>query len=160
MSTVKDPTFMMGRLKLELFDADGNVKLSREIPNMVMNAGRQWLTERMIGVAAPGDVVMSHMGVGSNNAALAQSQTDLQTHITPKVALTSGLQATENATDDAIEYICTFGPGVCDGTIEEAAIFNNGTAATGVMLCRTLTGTITKGASDTLIVTWRVIVAQ
>jgi hypothetical protein len=89
------------------------------------------------------------MGVGSNSTAAAAGDTDLGTLLGSREALDS-----TTVTNNQIVFVASFEANDGTGTIEEAGVFNAATG--GTMLCRVLTGTITKSASDTLTITWTI----
>lgn len=136
-----------GELFVELHSESGEVLASQHIPNMVVTAGKGFIASRMAGVAS---AVMSHMAVGSSNTAESAGQTALVAQ-TAIVALTS---TTPSA--NQITYLATFGAGVGTGTIAEAGIFN--AASSGTMLARSTAVSLTKGATDTLTITWVVTI--
>jgi len=142
-----------GVVQVELLDAAGNVKETREIPNLVVNSGLAYIASRMRDATA---TAMSHMGVGSGNVAAAAADTGLGTQL-GRVALDSTTLVTTTATNDAVQYVATFAAGTATGAITEAGIFN--AASAGTMLCRTVFAVINKGALDTLVITWKVTVA-
>ena len=138
---------MTGRIKAVLRDEHGNIKQEFEGPNMVVTAGKTWLMSRATSATAD---VMSHMAVGSSNTAENASQTALVAQ-TAIVALTSSTPSGAQVT-----YVATFGAGVGTGTIAEAGLFN--AASAGTMLARTISVNMTKGATDSLTVTWVITV--
>lgn len=139
-----------GRLQVVLKDKDGNVKEERDIKNLVVTAGLDHITACM----AVGDTAMNWVGVGTGATAAAAGNTDVETHVAPKVVCDS---VTDNGGN--IVYVTTFGAGVCTGALTEAGIFNSITAATGDMLARTVFSVVNKGASDTLVLTWTVTIS-
>lgn len=137
-----------GNLKIVVLDLDGKVKDTREVNNLVVTTGKEYIASRMSSNTA---VIMSHMAVGTSNTAPVVANTGLGTEV-GRVALDS--QATVAATTT---YIATFAPGTGTGTLTEAGIFNDGT--TGTMLCRTTFNEVNKGAADTIVITWNVTVS-
>lgn len=144
----KENLKMTGRLKIEVFNPDGTLKDAREIDNLVVTAGKDFIASRMVGTAAS---VMSHMAVGTDDTAPVAGNTTLGAE-TARVALTSGSSSGSVAT-----FIATFGAGTGTGALEEAGIFNAGSG--GTMLCRTTFLVINKGASDAMTITWTVTVS-
>ena len=142
-----------GLVQVQLLDAAGNVKETREIPNLVVNSGLAYIASRIKDSTA---TAMSHMGVGSGSVAAAAADTSLGTQL-GRVALDSTSLVTTSATNDAVQYVATFAAGTGTGAITEAGIFN--AASAGTMLCRTVFAVINKGALDTLVITWKVTVA-
>lgn len=150
---VNDSIKAKGTLKLVLTDENGNIKQQDE-HNLVVSAGLAYIASRMKDATAG---VMSHMAVGSGATAAAAANTDLQTIIGARVALTGTSLVTTTVANDAVQYTATFGAGVSTGAITEAGIFNALTG--GTMLCRTTFAVINKGALDTLAITWKVTIA-
>lgn len=141
-----------GHVKAVLYDSSGKLKQIQHFPNLIVAVGKAHITSRMLSADAD---TMGWMEVGTGNTSTQQSDTTLDAAISgSRTALTSSTQSTTVTTNDSVEYECTFGPGVGTGAIVEAGIFNDDTA--GVMLCRAVFGTITKGSGDTLILTWTV----
>lgn len=136
-----------GRIKFDLFDASGNLKESREINNVVVTVGKNflalWLT-----AATQADYFMRYIGLGTGVTAASASDTALQSELATRVAgsLTNSTNVWQNQ--------ATFGPGVNTGAITEAGIFSASSA--GTMFARQTFGVITKNAGDTLQVTWQV----
>lgn len=135
-----------GRLSVVLRDADGNVKQSQDIPNLVVSSGLAFIASRMKDTT---DAAMSHMAVGSGTTAAAAGNTALETQIGSRVSLTS-----TTVTSNAVAYVATFAAGTGTGAITEAGIFNASTS--GTMLCRTVFSVVNKGADDTLQITWTI----
>ena len=135
-----------GRLSVVLLDAQGNVKQSQDIPNLVVSSGLAFIASRMKDTT---DAAMSHMGVGSGTTAAAAGDTALETQIGSRVSLTS-----TTVTSNAVAYVATFAAGTGTGAVTEAGIFNASTA--GTMLCRTVFSVVNKGSDDTLQITWTI----
>jgi hypothetical protein len=141
-----------GLVTFKLVDAEGNVKLEQST-NLVVDLGKQFIATRMINAVQS---VMSHMGIGTGTTAAAGSQTGLVTEIGTRQAVTP-TSVTTTVTNDAVQYVATFGAGVGTGALTEAGIFN--AVSAGTMLCRTVFSVINKGAGDTLTITWKVTIA-
>ena len=144
---MKDSLKVTGRLQIVVSDKDGNVKESRNIPNLVVGTGDNFIASRMVGASA---TVMSHMAVGTNSTSASNSDTALGTE-SARVALTSSTASTNTVT-----YVATFPAGTGTAALVEAGLFNASSA--GTMLARTTFSVINKGASDTLTVTWVITV--
>ena len=149
---VSDTLKLTGKLKVEKYNQDNNLVDSREIPNLVVSAGKSHIATR---ISSNSEVIMNHMAIGdtattptASDSALAGEQADA------RVALTS-----TSVTANTITYLATFPPGTGTGTVQEAGIFNAQGANAGTMLCRTTFASITKGASDSIVITWNVSVA-
>lgn len=140
---------LSGQLSIVLKDKAGNIKDTREVKNLVVNKGLEYIASRMKD-ASKG--VMSHMGLGSGTTAAAASQTDLVTLLGAREALDSTTIAGNN--NEKIVYVSAFEAGDATGAVTEAGIFNASTS--GDMLCRTVFSVVNKAADDTMSVTWTI----
>lgn len=148
--TFRDTFKVTGHLKIEVFGPDGSLKDVREVKNLVVTAGKGFIASRMGSAAA---AVMGWMELGTGTTAAAAGDTTLQAVIAAsRVALTSATVATNNIT-----YVGTWGAGVGTGAVTEAGVFNQVTAG-GTMLSRTVFAVVTKGAGDTMTITWVVTI--
>ena len=137
---------LRGDVAIVLKDKDGNVKDSREIHNLVVSAGLEFICSRMAGTSAG---VMSHMALGSSATAAAAGQTDLLSILGSREALDSS-----TASSNTITYVSSFEAGEGTGAVTEAGVFN--AASSGTMLCRTVFAVVNKAADDTMSVTWTI----
>lgn len=140
---------LKGRVALELKDAQGNIKQTQEIDNLVVDAGLDYIASRMEGTS---EAVMSHMGLGSGSTAADAADTDLESLLGSREALDS-----TTVTNNQVVYVATFEAGDATGAVREAGIFNASTA--GTMLCRTVFDVVNKAADDTLSVTWTITIS-
>jgi len=129
---------------------DGQVVEKRHIPNLVVTVGKNFIASRMTGTAQG---VMSHMAIGSSSTAVAAGDTILGTEL-GRVSLGSS-----TASGSTITYTATFPGGTGTGNVVEAGIFNNATANTGTLLCRTVFPVVSKQVADTIAVTWVVTIS-
>ncbi len=137
---------LRGDVAIALKDKNGNVKESRDITNLVVSAGLEFICSRMAGTSAG---VMSHMALGSGTTAAAAGDTDLESILGAREALDSS-----TATANAIVYVSSFEAGEGTGAVTEAGIFNAASSAT--MLCHVIFPVVTKQADDTMSVTWTI----
>jgi hypothetical protein len=137
---------LKGDVAIVLKDKDGKVKDSREIKNLIVNSGLEFICSRMAGASAS---VMSHMALGSGTTAAAAGQTDLVSILGSREALDSS-----TASSNTVTYVSSFEGGDATGAVTEAGIFNASSA--GTMLCRTVFAVVNKEADDTLSVTWTI----
>lgn len=140
---------LKGDVSLVVTDAAGNVKDSREIRNLVVDAGLAYIISRMVGASKS---VMSHMGLGSSTTAAAAGQTDLGSLLGAREAIDT--TTITGSVSEKVEYVCTFEAGDATGAVTEAGIFNAATA--GDMLCRTTFPVVNKAADDIMTVTWTI----
>lgn len=146
---ITDNLKLKGRVALELRGKDGQVKETREIDNLVVDAGLDFIASRMEGTAK---AVMSHMALGSGTTAAAAGNTDLESILGSREALDS-----TTVTNNEVVYVSSFEAGDATGAVTEAGIFNAVTA--GDMLCRTVFSVVNKAADDTLSVTWTITIS-
>ena len=142
---------LSGQLNIVLKDKAGNVKETREVKNLVVDAGLTYIVSRMTGTSK---AVMSHMAVGSGTTAAAASQTDLVSVLGSREALDS---TTLTGSNKAVAYVSSFEAGDGTGAVTEAGIFN--ASSGGDMLCRTVFSVVNKAADDALSITWTVTLA-
>ena len=144
---IRDGLKITGAVEIKLFDKDGNVKDQRNIKNLVVTTGKEFIAARMVGTPT----AMSHMAIGSNNTAADVGDTALGTEL-GRVSLASA-----SATGAVVTYTATFGAGVGTGAVVEAGILNNSSG--GTLLCRSVFPVVNKGADDGMSVTWTVTVS-
>ena len=140
---------LSGQLNIVLKDKAGNIKDEREVKNLVVNKGLEYIASRMKDASKS---VMSHMGLGSGTTAAAASQTDLVTLLGSREALDSTTISGSN--NEKVVYVSAFEAGDATGAVTEAGIFN--AASSGDMLCRTVFSVVNKAADDTMSVTWTI----
>ena len=140
---------LSGQLNIVLKDKAGNVKDKREVKNLVVNKGLEYIASRMKDASKS---VMSHIGLGSGTTAAAASQTDLVTLLGSREALDS--TAISGSNNEKVVYVSSFEAGDATGAVTEAGIFN--AASGGDMLCRTVFSVVNKAADDTMSVTWTI----
>ena len=144
---IQDSVKITGKVLIETINSKGILVESRQIKNLVVTTGKQYIASRMVGTATS----MSNMAVGTGTTAAVVSDTTLGTEIS-RVALSAG-----SSTSNVTTYSASFPPGSGTGALTEAAIFNAGTA--GSMLCRTVFLVINKAAGDTINITWAITVS-
>lgn len=147
MSALVDTVKVTGALSIRLYRADGSLKDSRDIDNLVVTTGKQFIAGRMTGTAN----VMSYMAVGSGTSAAVISDTALGSEL-GRAAISSGTTTLAVTT-----YVATFPAGTGTGAVTEAGIFN--AASAGTMLCRTVFAVVNKDASDTMSITWLITIS-
>jgi len=146
---LKDALKLKGRVGIVLKDKDGNIKETRDIDNLVVDAGLDYIASRMKDATA---TAMSHMALGSDNTAAAAGNTDLGSILGSREALDS-----TTVTDNTVQYVASFEAGDATGAVVEAGIFN--AASAGTMLCRTVFAVVNKQADDTMTVTWTLTIS-
>lgn len=144
---IHDGLQLKGRLNIVVVDALGNIKDEREVDNLVVTTGKNFVASRMKDTTSS---VMSHMAIGTGSTAAAAGDTALGSE-SARVSLTS-----TTVTDNDVVYVATFAAGTPSSAaaITEAAIFN--ASSSGTMLCRTVFSVINKQSADALSITWTV----
>jgi len=136
-----------GRIKFDLYDASGNLKETREINNVVVTVGKNYLADWLT-QATQADYFMRYIALGTGTNAANASDTGLQTELSTRSA------GTLTPTSNVWQNVASFGPGVNTGAITESGIFSASTL--GTMFARQTFAVINKGAGDTIQVTWQV----
>ena len=137
-----------GTLDIIVRGPDGNIRDEKKVENLIVDTGLDYIASRMTGTS---ENVMSHMAVGTGSTAAAGGDSALGTEL-DRNALTS-----TTVTSNAIAYVCSWAAGDGTGSLTEAGLFN--ASSSGTMLCRTVFGTVTKGASDSMTITWTITVS-
>lgn len=146
---MKESSCVKGKVSITLLDKNKKVKAKRDIKNLVVNTGLEYITSRMLG-NGPG--VMSHMGVGDDPTPQLSGDATLGSQVGARKALQSSTQSGDN--NEQIIYVAIFNPGESTGALTEAGIFN--ALTNGVMLCRTTFPVVNKQADDTIIINWTI----
>ncbi len=132
-----------GRIQLVLRDAAGNVKDRREIDNLVVNAGRAHIIDRLQGTSS---AVADYIAIGTGTTAAAAANTTLET----ENARAQGTLSQPDAYTDRCAY--TFAAGTGTGAITECGRLN--ASSNGTLMGRQVFSVINKGALDSLQVTY------
>ena len=140
---LNDDLKLTGKLTIAI-----NGETVKEVPNLVVTAGKGYVASRMKDTSA---TAMSHMAIGSGTTAAGASQTALVSELAR-----TGLTSTTVSGADIV-YVDTFAAGTGTGAVTEAAILN--ASSGGTMLCRTVFSVVNKGASDAMTITWTVTVS-
>jgi hypothetical protein len=144
---MKEDLKIKGDVILTLTDENGNLKQRQEIKNLVVTAGLNYISSKIVTSATN----MSHMAVGTGSTAASAGQT----------ALVTELDRNTFSSVSASNGVCTFNAqwaaGDATGAITEAGIFN--AASGGTMLCRTKFDTVNKASGDSLAITWVVTIS-
>jgi len=134
-------------VKLTARRPDGTVFDVREVHNLVVNAGLEWV-KAQIHDAADGTDVMEYTAVGDDNTAPAVGQTALISQLSTRTQGTYASGATG---------VCTItGLHTATGSwaVVEAGLFDASTS--GTMLARVIFSTINLSTSDELTVEWTI----
>jgi len=143
-----DETKATGKLTVEIKDKDGKIKDTRELTNLVVSDGLDFIASRMKDATA---TAMSHMAIGTGSTAAASGDSALGTEAA-RQALTS-----TTVSSNTVEYVASFAAGTGTGAITEAGVLNNSSG--GTLLCRTVFSVVNKGASDSMTITWTITIS-
>ena len=144
---ISDQLKVKGDVTVRVYDKDGNIKDEREIKNLVVTTGKNFIASRMVSTPT----AMSHMAVGASATAAAAANTTLGSEL-GRVAL-----ASSNASGAVVTYVANFPAGTGTGAVVEAGIFNAVTA--GTLLCRTTFPVVNKGTDHAMSITWQITVS-
>ena len=146
---LNDTLKLKGRVGIVVKDKNGNVKETRNVNNLVVTDGLNFIARRMHGTSAN---VMSHIAVGTGSGqATAAGRTTLITE-THREELDSGFPATPTGT--SITYKASLEANDVTGALTEAGIFN--ASSGGDMLCRVEFGTVTLTSTDSIVIDWTI----
>jgi len=146
----------------ELIKATGSVTIVKKnevtgveeviyYPNLVTSVGKTWIAQRLKDTTIPAQA--NNMAIGSSSTAATVGDTILGTESSRQLLTTAGGTGAANV----ITYQATFGAGAGTGNVYEAGLFNNTTG--GTLICHTVFGLVTKGAADSLAITWTLTIS-
>lgn len=138
---------LTGRVNYKLFDASGALKDERDVNNVVVTVGKNFLAA-WIAAASQAGFFMQYLALGTGATAASASDTALQTELATRVA------GTLSSSTNVWQNQGTFGPGVNTGAITEAGILS--ASSVGTLLARQTFPVINKAAGDSLQVTWQI----
>jgi len=148
---LNDSLKVTGDVTVTITGPDGQVKDERQIKNLVVNVGKQFIASSMLKTASNTPVAMTHMGIGSGVVAPAVSNTALGAQL-GRVSLASAA-----ASGAVVTYTASFPAGTGTGAVTEAGVFN--AASAGTLLCRTVFAVVNKGVDDAMSITWAITVS-
>ena len=146
---MNDAIKLKGRVSIVLKDKNGKVKETRNVENLIVTTGLNYIASRMKDASA---TAMTHMGLGSGSTAASAGQTDLVSILGSREAIDSTTVST-----NTIVYVSNFEAGDATGAIVEAGIFN--ASSGGTMLCRTVFSVVNKAADDSMSITWTITIS-
>lgn len=146
---LREGTRMTGVLSMKLIGEDGKVKDERILRNIIVDDGFDFACDAL-GKSAGRPPVMEYIAIGDSATTETVSDATLGNELDRKLstyAHTSGIGS------KVYTHTVTFDPGEGTGSVVESGMFND--AVAGDMFNRRTFGIITKGASDSLQVTWQ-----
>jgi hypothetical protein len=144
---MQDMVEVAGKLSIVLTTVDGMVKDSRELDNLIVQVGKNYLAGGVIGALTQPFI---QMALGTGTTSPTTGDTALQAQLARQAFTTSSVSA------NVATVSTTFGAGVGTGALTEAGIFNAATA--GVMLSRVVFSVVNKASTDVLTITWSITI--
>lgn len=163
---MKEVTGLKGVIRYKLFDKDGNLKQEGKGSNIVTTQGDRYFVDQLSDV---GGVAVKLICLGTGTANVAKADTWVSGYYSDNGSAAAGkgsvAAATNSGTPANLQYVGTFAAGYATQTgITRALLTNlsasadgNGTpngTTTFAVAHGTVSPTVNKGASDTLVVTW------
>jgi hypothetical protein len=140
----RDAIPVKGHVKIELTREDGTVDVE-EVDNIITTVGRAMLADLVLAATSGGATKPTHIGVGTSGTAAAVGDTTITGET--RVALTTKTRAA-----NVLTFVGDWAAGVATGTLQETGLWD--AVSAGNLTGRATFGPQTKGASDTLKVTW------
>jgi hypothetical protein len=139
-----------GNVRIELRGPDGELKESRQVDNLVVTAGKNWLASYLAAVTTSNMIMMA---VGTASTAVTAGDTVLGGEF-----VSERVVGTLYASQNLWQNTGVFGANVPSSTlttpVNEAGIFNAPTA--GSMYTHATFPTVNKAPADTLTIIWQV----
>jgi hypothetical protein len=136
-----------GALYIKKYNAKNKLVEEINVPNLIVTSGKQYIANRIVNGSMD---TMSHMAVGKGSFITMLSNDSLIVEVA-RVELDSS-----EASGNTVKYVGVFPNDVAVDTLTEAGLFNAANA--GVMLARTTFPTITKLATETIVIEWTISV--
>lgn len=143
-SATTDKAASKDNVRIVLRGPDGKVKHQQTLHNLITNAGRNAIVNRL--ASSPGTAVPNYMAIGTGTTAAAAGDTTLETEI-DRNALTSN-----TASGNVLTMVGDWAAGDGTGAITEAGVLSASSA--GTLFARAVFSVINKAAGDTLQITW------
>ena len=150
---IKDDVALTGALTIKIND-----KVVKEVKNLVVDTGKQWVASMMAGTGAAIDGMQIGNTLGTPNT-YAAGATDIALETTDAADIqTTTTTAVEGTTDKSVTFSATFAP-TENGVATPAGIVEAGLFAGAVMLARTEFPIVNKGEKDSMSITWKITVS-
>jgi hypothetical protein len=144
---MEDKLTLTGHINFKLFDKEGSLKDERDIKNVVVTAGKNYMAA-WLAAASQAGYFMEYVGLGTGSTAAMTTDTALEAEIGTRAV------GTISSSTNVWQSQATFIAGNATGAITEAAILS--AASLGTMLARQVFPAVNKAASDVLQVTWQI----
>jgi hypothetical protein len=146
-----------GKLDIILQDENGNVKDERHLDNLIVDEGFEGVAYRIAphdGSVTPSSP-WNFIAIGTGTTSPVADNTALVAEL---VRIQDSQAEFTSTSSKQLKLQVSFGSGQGTGNIAESGLFN--AASGGDMLARQTFSTISKGASDTLTVTWTITLSS
>jgi hypothetical protein len=143
-----DELKIIGEVCVSVFGPDGNLKEKREIHNLVVQGGKNFIAAKLLETEAT-KIQYVGMGLGSTAPTLADVQ--LQSEVATRAVIESA-----SRTDNLVTFNGYFLPNNPNYTVNvtEVGLFN--ASSGGIMIARTTFPAVQKEALDVLAVQWKI----
>lgn len=139
----KDQIKLTGFVNIKVIDSKGNVKDERNVKNLVVTAGKNYLAS-WLAAASQSTYFMKYIAVGTGTTAPSASDTALQN----EVARAAGsVSSSSNTWTNQATITAT-------GAITEAGIFS--ASSGGTMLSRVTFSPVNLSAGDSIVINWSI----
>lgn len=143
---------LKGRFIAKLYGPDGRLKQEQVGDNVVCTNGKEFLASFLKSAAlAASTFTMKYLAIGSDNTAEAAANTALGAELSRHTSTVSYVS------NQIYQVTGTFAAGSGTGNVYEYGLLSSNTG--GTLLSRDTQGLITKGASDTLTITYQLTVS-
>ncbi len=143
---------LVGKYTAELYDSEGRLKQKIVSDNVVCTNGKEFLASFLYSAAlAASTNTCKYLAIGSDSTAEAASNTALGTELSRTTGTVSYVS------NQIYQIKATFATGSGTGNIYEYGVFSSSSG--GTLLSRTTKALITKGATDTLAVTYQLTIS-
>lgn len=140
---------LVGLIEITLRDKDGNIKDTRKIKNLIVDAGLAGLASRINGSGA--EAAFTYLEVGIGTTAAGAAQTALVSAIVDSGlarAAATASRTTTNVANDTAKLTKTFTGFTVSKAVTEVGAFN--AASTGTMLGRQVFTAVNVASGDSL----------
>lgn len=135
---------------IELRGPDGRVKETREVHNLVVTAGKYWLSAYLAGLTASN---MVYMAIGTSSTGVTAGDTGLNGEFA-NTRVIGTLYASQNIWQNTGTWGANTPSASLTTPVNEAGILNS--TSGGNMYTHTTFATINKAPADTLTIVWQV----
>lgn len=154
---MNDNISIKGKFIIKKFDADGNLIETREVDNVITNAGKTEVAGLICADQAASYTAFDYIAIGTDDGTtlpVDATNTALGAEVMRQAA--TGTLVTTSVTNDTMQLQATFNF-TSSYAITEAGVFNDATA--GTMLARQTFAAINVASGDSLQVTYKVQVS-